>query len=70
MKNKSHFYYFHIFSESDKLQIDLQKVHQLESKITSELDVLNNRITTMENELVVYSNLDGLKSDGEAKKKV
>ena len=58
------------FVESEKLHQDLQKVEQLETKITSELDMLRNKIDTMENELVTYSDIDKLKSDSETRKKV
>ncbi|XP_064626072.1 intraflagellar transport protein 74 homolog isoform X1 [Lineus longissimus] len=55
--------------ESEKLQVDLQKVEQLESKINSELDSLRSKIETMETELEVYSDIDRLKKEAEMKKK-
>jgi intraflagellar transport protein 74 len=59
-----------VFSESAKLHADLQKVEQLESKITTELDVLKTKINKMTEELEIYSDLDKLRYDSEAKKKV
>ena len=56
--------------ESEKLAQDLQKVEQLESKITSELDQLKERIRTMGEEIEVYSDIDKLRSDAEARKQV
>lgn len=55
--------------ESEKLHQDLQKVEQLEAKITQELDMLKNKIETMTTELETFSNLDKLKVDAEVKKK-
>ncbi len=57
-------------SESEKLHQDLQKVEQLEEKITREVDSLRADIQRMETELVVYKDLDRLKDEAEAKKKV
>ncbi len=54
--------------ESEKLATDLQKVEQLELKITSELSTLRERIDTMGSEIETYSDIDKLKSDGEARK--
>ena len=59
-----------ICAESAKLQQDLQKVEQLESKINQELDSLNAKINKMTEELVIYSDLDKLKADAEKKKRV
>ncbi|XP_012685661.1 intraflagellar transport protein 74 homolog isoform X2 [Clupea harengus] len=56
-------------SENHRLQEDLQKVEQLEGKITSELDSLRERIQHMNDGLQTYSNLDALKATGEDKKK-
>ncbi|XP_062340812.1 intraflagellar transport protein 74 homolog [Osmerus eperlanus] len=56
-------------SESDRLQQDLQKVEQLETKITGELDTLKEKILQMKEGLETYSNLDALKKAGEEKKK-
>ena len=59
-----------LFSESARLQMDLQKVEQLEGKITAELDSLKVRIKEMEEELVTYSDLDTLQKNADEKKKV
>ncbi|XP_046870948.1 intraflagellar transport protein 74 homolog isoform X2 [Hypomesus transpacificus] len=56
-------------SESDRLQQDLQKVEQLETKITGELNTLKEKILQMREGLETYSNLDALKKSGEDKKK-
>ncbi|XP_034779728.1 intraflagellar transport protein 74 homolog isoform X1 [Acipenser ruthenus] len=56
-------------SESQRLQQDLQKVEQLESKINAELGTLKEKIQQMTDGLVTYSNLEALKSAGEDKKK-
>ncbi|CAH1779959.1 unnamed protein product [Owenia fusiformis] len=55
-------------SEQEKLQLDLQKVEQLESKITSELEMMKNKIANMEQEIEIYSNLDGLKEEADVKR--
>ena len=57
-------------TESEKLAQDLQKVEQLESKITSELDQLKERIRTMGEEIEIYSDIEKLRSDAEARKQV
>ena len=59
-----------VCSESDRLQQDLQKVEQLETKITGELNTLKEKILQMREGLETYSNLDALKKSGEDKKKV
>ena len=46
------------------------KVEQLESKITTELSMLKERIAKMTSELVMYEDLDNLRTNGEKKKKV
>lgn len=56
--------------ESQKLQMDLQKVEQLEEKIKLELETLTNSIKQMEEELVLYSDLEKLKRESDNKKKV
>lgn len=45
-------------------------MQQLEGKIKSELDSLKQRISTMESELTVYSDLDNLRHTADNKKKV
>ena len=46
------------------------KVEQLETKITDELRLLKEKIDRMEDELVIYSDLEQLKQDADDKKKV
>ncbi|XP_032822202.1 intraflagellar transport protein 74 homolog isoform X1 [Petromyzon marinus] len=55
--------------ESQRLQLDLEKVKQLETKIQAELEALKERERSMTEELVVYSDLDALRAAGEDKKK-
>ncbi|XP_072023682.1 intraflagellar transport protein 74 homolog [Amphiura filiformis] len=55
--------------ESTRLQMDLQKVEQLESKINSELEKLKEHIAQMEKELEIYNNLNKLKEMAEDKKR-
>ena len=59
-----------MFSESTKLQQDLIKIEQMESKVKEEREVLREKIDKMTEELETYSNLDKLKENAEAKKKV
>uniref|UniRef100_A0A8C4S6Y5 Intraflagellar transport 74 n=1 Tax=Erpetoichthys calabaricus TaxID=27687 RepID=A0A8C4S6Y5_ERPCA len=56
-------------AESQRLQQDLQKVEQLESKINTELSSLKEKIEQMTEGLETYNNLDALKTAGEEKKK-
>ncbi|XP_068438150.1 intraflagellar transport protein 74 homolog [Clinocottus analis] len=56
-------------TESQHLQQDLEKVQQLEGKITGELSTLQERLSTMESELVTYRDLDTLRHTAEEKKK-
>ncbi|TKS88057.1 Intraflagellar transport protein 74 -like protein [Collichthys lucidus] len=56
-------------TESQRLQQDLEKVQQLEGKITGELSTLRERVSTMESELRTYRDLDTLKYTAEEKKK-
>uniref|UniRef100_A0AAQ5YK72 Intraflagellar transport 74 homolog n=1 Tax=Amphiprion ocellaris TaxID=80972 RepID=A0AAQ5YK72_AMPOC len=57
-------------TESQRLQQDLEKVQQLEGKITGELSTLKERVNTMESELLTYRDLDTLRHTAEEKKKV
>lgn len=57
-------------SENDKLQQDLHKVEQLETKMTTEMAIIKEKIEAMEKELVVFSNIDALKESAEQKRKV
>jgi len=43
---------------------------QLDTKVTQELQMLRERIDKMTTELETYSNIDKLKLDADAKKKV
>jgi len=54
--------------ESEKLAQDLQKVEQLESKITTELDTLKSRIEQQQGDIVKYTDLDKVRADAEARK--
>ncbi|XP_026147566.1 intraflagellar transport protein 74 homolog [Mastacembelus armatus] len=56
-------------TESQRLQHDLDKVQQLEGKITGELNTLKERVSTMESELHTYRDLDTLRKTAEEKKK-
>ncbi|XP_070563843.1 intraflagellar transport protein 74 homolog [Ptychodera flava] len=56
-------------SESHRLQMDFQKVEQLETKINAELDTLKEKIRQMEEELITYGDLDALKKQGDEKKR-
>lgn len=55
-------------SEHTRLQMDLEKVEQLETKITTELESLKERIQTMTQELETFSDLDALRDQSEEKK--
>ena len=61
---------FNLHPESQRLQQDLEKVQQLEGKITGELSSLKERVSTMESELTTYRDLDTLRHTAEEKKKV
>ncbi|XP_055007125.1 intraflagellar transport protein 74 homolog [Boleophthalmus pectinirostris] len=56
-------------TESRRLQQDLEKVQQLEGKISSELEVQRQQLVTMETELKTYRDIDSLKRSAEDKKK-
>jgi hypothetical protein len=47
---------------------DLQKVEQLDIQVKTELEKLKEKQRKMEEELVIYSDLDGLKKKSEARK--
>ncbi|XP_069780792.1 intraflagellar transport protein 74 homolog [Narcine bancroftii] len=55
--------------ESQRLQQDLQKVEQLESKISAELSSLKEKKQQLTISLETYNDLNGLKAAGEEKKK-
>lgn len=54
--------------EQKKLAVDLQKIEQLESKVQQELESLRQKIKHMEQDMVVFSDLDKLRSSSEQKK--
>uniref|UniRef100_A0A2K6G8A3 Intraflagellar transport 74 n=1 Tax=Propithecus coquereli TaxID=379532 RepID=A0A2K6G8A3_PROCO len=56
-------------SESQRLQLDLQKMELLESKMTEEQHSLKSKIKQMTADLETYNDLPALKSSGEEKKK-
>lgn len=66
---KGWFFFLHL-PESLRLQQDLEKVQQLEGKITCELSTLKEQISTMESELRTYRDLETLRRTAEEKKKV
>jgi len=54
--------------EHARLQMEVEKIQQLETKIKSELENLNSKISTMKTELEKYNDLNGLKRGAEEKK--
>ncbi|XP_009862723.1 PREDICTED: intraflagellar transport protein 74 homolog, partial [Apaloderma vittatum] len=58
-----------LITESQKLQMDLQKMELLEGKMIDELASLKDKIEQTKTELEVYNNLPALKASGEEKKK-
>ncbi|XP_022087754.1 intraflagellar transport protein 74 homolog [Acanthaster planci] len=54
--------------ESARLQMDLQKVEQLEAKINAELETLKAKIDTMNEELEKYSDLNRLRAESDQRK--
>uniref|UniRef100_A0ABI7YZ67 Intraflagellar transport 74 n=1 Tax=Felis catus TaxID=9685 RepID=A0ABI7YZ67_FELCA len=56
-------------SDSQRLQLDLQKMELLESKMTEEQHSLKSKIKQMTADLETYNDLPALKSSGEEKKK-
>uniref|UniRef100_A0A668AR10 Intraflagellar transport 74 n=1 Tax=Myripristis murdjan TaxID=586833 RepID=A0A668AR10_9TELE len=56
-------------TESQRLQQDLDKVQQLEGKISGELSTLKEHVATMEKELHTYRDLDTLRRTADDKKK-
>ncbi|XP_069736725.1 intraflagellar transport protein 74 homolog isoform X2 [Phaenicophaeus curvirostris] len=57
-----------LLTESQKMQMDLQKMDLLEGKMVDELASLKDKIEQTEMELEVYNNLPALKASGEEKK--
>ncbi|NWS20946.1 IFT74 protein, partial [Pachyramphus minor] len=58
-----------LVTESQKLQMDLQKMELLEGKMVGELASLKDKIEQTKAELEVYNNLPALKASGEEKEK-
>ncbi|NXO79279.1 IFT74 protein, partial [Sitta europaea] len=58
-----------LITESQKLQMDLQKMELLEGKMFGELASLKDKIEQTKAELEIYNNLPALKASGEEKKK-
>ncbi|NXU16248.1 IFT74 protein, partial [Pardalotus punctatus] len=58
-----------LITESQKLQMDLQKMELLEGKMVGELASLKDKIEHTKAELEIYNNLPALKASGEEKKK-
>uniref|UniRef100_A0A2K5D2I3 Intraflagellar transport 74 n=1 Tax=Aotus nancymaae TaxID=37293 RepID=A0A2K5D2I3_AOTNA len=56
-------------SDSQRLQLDLQKMELLESKMTEEQHSLKSKTKQMTTDLEIYNDLAALKSSGEEKKK-
>uniref|UniRef100_A0A8C4IZP4 Intraflagellar transport 74 n=1 Tax=Dromaius novaehollandiae TaxID=8790 RepID=A0A8C4IZP4_DRONO len=56
-------------TESQRLQMDLQKMELLEGKMVDELASLKDKIEQTEKDLEIYNNLPALKAAGEEKKK-
>ncbi|XP_077091604.1 intraflagellar transport protein 74 homolog isoform X2 [Siphateles boraxobius] len=66
---KSHSTARGLSSESERLQQDLLKVEQLESKVSSELQTLREQLELMKQELHTYRDLEALTVAGEDRKK-
>uniref|UniRef100_A0A673KNX4 Intraflagellar transport protein 74 homolog n=1 Tax=Sinocyclocheilus rhinocerous TaxID=307959 RepID=A0A673KNX4_9TELE len=56
-------------SESERLQLDLLKVEQLEGKVSAELQTLRDQLKLMTQEIHTYRDLDALNAAGEDHKK-
>jgi len=54
--------------DSEMTMADLHKVEELEKKVTTELDKLKEKKRVMDDELVMFSDLEGLKRKSEARK--
>ncbi|XP_077410406.1 intraflagellar transport protein 74 homolog isoform X5 [Vanacampus margaritifer] len=55
-------------TESQRLQQDLEKVQQLEGKITGELSTLKENVKQMESELLTYRDLETLRQTADQRK--
>ncbi|RWS11765.1 Spc7-like protein [Dinothrombium tinctorium] len=58
-----------ILDEKRKLELDLNKIEQLESKITTELDSLQKKIKQLETDIETYTDIPKLKEEMESKAK-
>ncbi|XP_072778751.1 intraflagellar transport protein 74 homolog [Taeniopygia guttata] len=58
-----------LITESQKLQLDLQKMELLEGKMVGELAFLKDKIEQTKADLEIYNNLPALRVSGEEKKK-
>ncbi|VDP82674.1 unnamed protein product [Schistosoma curassoni] len=58
----------HLTKERIRLNQDLLKVDHLESKITQEMETLKKRISKMEEEIVVFSDLDKVRENAVLKR--
>lgn len=56
-----------LLDEKRKLELDLNKIAQLEGKINTELDSLRNKIKSLEKDIAIYSDIPKLKRDIEDK---
>ena len=56
-----------LLDEKRKLELDMNKIEQLETKIHTELDSLRNKIKTLEKDIVTYSDIPKLKRNIEDK---
>ncbi|KAI1301164.1 Intraflagellar transport protein 74 -like protein [Halotydeus destructor] len=52
-----------LMDEKRKLELDLNKIEQLEAKINNELDSLRSKIRTLETDIETYSDIPKLKRD-------
>ena len=56
-----------LMDEKRKLELDLNKIEQLEQKLESEMETLHNKIKSLEKDLFMYSDIPKLKQDIESK---
>jgi hypothetical protein len=54
--------------DSEMTMADLHKVEELEKKVTTELDKLKEKKRVMDDELIMFTDLEGLKRKSEARK--
>ena len=58
----------HSGKEAEVTLADLHKVEELEKKVTTELEKLKEKKKTMDDELIMFGDLEGLKRKSEARK--